>query len=220
MKVALLSHPLNSATPTYGGLPNPARLESVSSIANGASANSYRMTLGNHVGTHVDCPAHFFERGRSAIDFAPGEWLFLKPQIIDVTLDPAQLLQPDAVSELRDDTDLLLLRSGWSGRRADIEYATVNPGIHPETAEELRRRHALRAIGLDWISVSSFTDRDAGRETHRILLDPTTEGTPLRLVEDMSIPSDLEGPFHVLVAPLLVEGIDSAPCTVFAIDVR
>ena len=56
----LLSHILNSDTPSYG---NRDRfiIEEPSQISEGASANSSKWTFStNHLGTHIDMPKHFF----------------------------------------------------------------------------------------------------------------------------------------------------------------
>lgn len=217
MNAVLLSHVLDSKTPSYGGLSASIQLETISSIAKGDSASSYHMKLRNHVGTHVDCPAHFFAEGSAPTEYDADTWLFTKPQLIDVRPEPGDLLSSATVAGLRDDADLILFRSGWSERRHTEDYQTNNPGIHPELAARLRRVPGLRAIGIDWVSISSFAHRETGREAHRILLDPNAEGSPLLLIEDMVIPKSLREPLHVIVAPLLVAGIDSAPCTVFAL---
>jgi len=218
MRVTLLSYMLDGATPTYGGLAQPPRLEATSSMATGDSADTYELQLGNHVGTHVDCPAHFHEGAPAVSDYVPESWLFRRVQVTDVRLKPGELLGPEAAKALDDDTDLLLFRSGWSTKRDEPAYGTDNPGISPELARRLREHPCLRAIGMDWISVSSFAHRAVGREVHRILLDPSGTGSPVRIVEDMRLPPDLAPPDLVLIAPLVVRGLDSAPCTVFALS--
>lgn len=87
--------------------------------------------------------------------------------------------------------------------------------IHADVGIGLRHlKSSIRAVGIDWISASSFIHRKEGRAAHRAFLNPEGEGDPVLLVEDMNLFADLTRMSRVLVAPLIVEGIDSAPCTV------
>jgi kynurenine formamidase len=64
------------------------------------------------------------------------------------------------------------------------------------------------------ISISSYTNREEGRKAHHAFLNPQ-EGEPILLIEDMKL--DIDGPFDkVIVAPLLIDKTDGAPCTVIA----
>ena len=112
----------------------------------------------------------------------------------------------------------MLLRSGWSRIRDGDTYCLSGPGIAPEVARTLREKLLnLRAIGMDWISVSSYADRESGRKTHRVFLDPDGPNNPVLIIEDMDIPLELDRLKSVIVRPLRVEGIDSAPCTIIGI---
>jgi len=92
------------------------------------------------------------------------------------------------------------------------------PGIDPSLGILLRKEYpSIRAIGFDWISLSSYTNRELGREAHRIFLDPRKEGNPILVIEDMFLPWNMENLKQVLVAPLRVDGIDSSPCTIIGI---
>jgi hypothetical protein len=58
---------------------------------------------------------------------------------------------------------------------------------------------------------------DEGVEAHRVLLgcEGFSDRTVL-LVEDARLPRELKPPSRVIVAPWMIEGLDSAPCTVLA----
>jgi kynurenine formamidase len=67
---------------------------------------------------------------------------------------------------------------------------------------------------MDLISVSSYSNREEGRKAHHAFLNPD-EGEIILLIEDMKL--DTDGPFNkVIVAPLLIDNADGAPCTVLA----
>ena len=87
--------------------------------------------------------------------------------------------------------------------------------MHLELALWLRQDFpAVRAIGMDWISVSSYESRELGRQAHRAFLNPDGEGSPVLIIEDMNLSKNLKNLAEVLVVPILIETIDSAPCTV------
>jgi kynurenine formamidase len=67
---------------------------------------------------------------------------------------------------------------------------------------------------MDLISVSSYSNRSEGHKAHQAFLKPEI-GNPILLVEDMNL--NIKGPFSkVIIAPLLIEKADGAPCTVLA----
>ena len=53
---------LDAATPLYPG-DAPPLVKRISSIAEGAALTASEISLGCHIGTHVDAPAHFLETG-------------------------------------------------------------------------------------------------------------------------------------------------------------
>ena len=66
----------------------------------------------------------------------------------------------------------------------------------------LRKEYSLiRAIGFDWISLSSYKNHELGREAHRIFLDPEKERHPILLIEDMVLFEDTENSKEVCVPP-------------------
>ena len=63
-KTLFLSHFINEATPIYGGASDQIKLEKLTAIKNGNTANSLYLKLPNHCGTHIDFPYHFFSNGK------------------------------------------------------------------------------------------------------------------------------------------------------------
>jgi len=214
MKYKYLSHILNTVTPTYGG-GNCIDIKIYKSIANKDSANMYRLSLINHCGTHIDAPNHFFDDGKKACDYLAGSWIFKSPQIIKVNLAPSEVLTcGDWCKKINRNSDILLFLSGWSKFRKKKKYILHNPGIHPEVGLYLRKNLSkVRAVGIDWISISSYDNRQLGREAHRAFLDPDGANKPVLIVEDMNLPLNLSSLREVFVFPMLVSQVDSVPCT-------
>jgi kynurenine formamidase len=217
-KWLFLSHPLDAATPAYGsGMGLSVTVER--SMVRGDCCNATRWDLSAHLGSHVDLPRHFSPDGPSVDAYPAGFWIFGRiALLVTAEVSPETILGWDEIGgkSLPDDIELLLIRTGWSGHRSERVYREANPGLAPQLADQLRERCPdLRAVGFDFISVSSFASRELGREAHRAFLD---HRRPLLLLEDLDL-SGIDGATtlrQVIVAPLRVAGADGAPCTVFA----
>jgi kynurenine formamidase len=70
------------------------RIEPITRIAAGDTANTSRFVLPNHLGTHVDAPRHFFESGPALTDYPPKFWIFENPLLANVTGDDGYLIGP------------------------------------------------------------------------------------------------------------------------------
>lgn len=221
MKYVLLSHTIDENTPLYGNTPAP-RILSHSRISNGDSSNTSILSIHNHTGTHIDAPKHFIDDGKAISEYTLDELVFNNPIIVDCPKDDASLITSDDLqhtSHMLQNSDCLLLRTGFGRFRSEERYRTHNPGIAPETILWIRREYQnIRCIGIDSISISSFQHRSAGREAHKAaFVIETGLGEPLLLIEDMDLDvlssSELK---YVIVFPWQVNNIDSAPCNVLA----
>jgi arylformamidase len=213
--VVWLSHPLAADSPAYGD-GERMQIENITQISAGATANTSRFILPNHLGTHVDAPRHFFENGSTLTEYSPEFWVFVNPLMIDVQCDDGYLISTQDVDEkLTVETDLLLIRTGFEKFRKSTRYWKSNPGLDPKLGTWLRSNFpTVRAVGMDFISVTSLEHKDEGRAAHRTLLDPNGPGAPVLAIEDMSL-SKVDARLEtVIIAPLRVLGADGGQCTV------
>ncbi|VVB88577.1 Kynurenine formamidase [uncultured archaeon] len=220
MKYIYLSHYLEDEIPTYGNNRVSLNITPIKSISKGDSANVYQFTMENHWGTHIDAPAHFFFNAPSICDFQAEHWIFKKSQVIEIPPEEGKFIDVDILQrhKINTDTDLLLIKTGFQRWRGKEKYSIDNPGIKSDAALWLRKNYpSLRAIGFDFVSLSSYTDRDEGRKSHCAFLDPDGNGNPILIIEDMNLQASLEKLKDVWVFPLLIKGIDSAPCTVIGV---
>ena len=214
-----LSYPLTTDTPAYGG-EKGFYSDSIKRISEGDTCNTSSYRLTSHTGTHVDTAKHFFDNGLTVEAFEPEFWIFNQVQVIEVNLTKEKnIVQENAILPLvSDKTDLILIKTGMSHTRGKKDYWEYNPGLEPELGRKLRNNYPfLRAIGVDSISISSWQNRQLGREAHRAFLDPKY-GDKFVLIEDMDLSkvhSNTEI-YKVYIMPLLVQGADGAPCNVLA----
>lgn len=218
MRRIYLSYFLGADTPFYGG-DETFQIESVRSMTAGDVCNASRWSFLNHAGTHIDLPRHFSIDGKSLQEYPPDYWIFSKVALVDVSgCLPVSVVGPELLEEIQLslDIELLLIKTGIGTFRGTATYWQAGPVFRPELAAYLRSRlRSLRAIGFDAISVSSWTDRIAGRNAHRSFLGGEA---PILLIEDVNLtPLDASQQiFKVTVAPLLVREADAAPCTIIA----
>lgn len=138
--------------------------------------------------------------------------------MVDIPKGVGELITADELrslyGEIRD-ADLLMIRTGFQRfRESDVETFSrrgpcLSDGAARYIVEELPK---LRAVGVDAISISSPMRREEGRAAHRTLL----VGRDFLIIEDMDLMDKPSNIRRVFVMPLLIEGVDSAPCMVLA----
>lgn len=214
--LALLSHKVGVQSPMFNA-GEGLKLTPIKLIKDGGSSNNYSFSMPCHGGTHVDAPRHFDDSGRPIASFSLEELAFERPTLLDVPKGDGELivrkdLEPFERAIGR--ADFLLLRTGWERlREPDPQrFSTRNPGMSEEGSDYIRTFTGLRALGLDSISLSSVPNREEGRSAHRSLL----ERRDFLIVEDMHLSEYPIGIKRIIVSPIFLEGVDSAPCTVIA----
>ena len=209
-----LSYPFETGMPVYGETAD-IELDHYRSIKRGDTANEYYFRLKNHWGTHIDAPKHFFDSGKRIGEYGLEQLLFTNLSVIEVTLNEGQLLTWDMIEgKFAPESDLLIFRSNWSSLRDQEAYHSRNPGVHKEIGLELRKSFPkVRAVAMDWVSLSSRMNRDMGKQAHQVFLDPEGIGNPIMIIEDADFSCDLSGLQSVQIVTLDVAEIDSAPCT-------
>jgi len=215
-----LSHIISPNAPSYG---NRDRfiLGTNSSIQQGESSNSSTWVFtNNHLGTHIDVPYHFCEKGKRTFEIPIANYIFSMVQLIDIPCTAARLIGiKDLIKsgQINKEIELLLIRTGFEALRYEDCYWNDNPGLDAELATYFRENFTnLRCIGFDFISLTSWKYRIEGRESHLAFLCPGRRKRPILVIEDMSLKFLSNKINWVIVAPLFVEDGNGGPVTVFA----
>ena len=212
MKTVFLSRVLRPGLPLYGGRGEDFQLRRKGDLSRGDSAASLSLTLANHAGTHLDFPAHVHPGGRTLDDYPADYFIFRRPALWEIPLSAGRYITAADLALNQPGPDLILIRTGLPYDGDD--YWRDNPGLDPTAAEFLKNLAPLpRAVGLDFISVNRWPDREPGRAAHKILLAEPE----VLIIEDMDL-SPLAGQGgrlrRVTAAPLMVAGADGVPATV------
>lgn len=217
----ILSYPIKEGQPTWPGNPTFG-LEPHTSIAGGDTANTCTIRLFNHYGTHLDGPMHFYGKGIS-LDQVPFErFFFHKPLLIDIPKEPGEKLMPEDLIPHREDAkdaDLLLIRTGFSKYRREQPdvYENNGPAVSSRLARYLQDHMGhLKAVALDFVSLASYSDTEDGDLAHQIMLGMYHDRY-ICIIEDVNMeglpPGFLK---NAAAVPLIIEGIDSSPVTMWA----
>lgn len=213
MDFYFLSHFINNETPEYGG-GKEINISQRSSISNGDSSNSKMLKLPNHVGTHIDFPNHFSAEGKTINEYDADFWTFNSPFLLNYKAIAEELITLDGLVELiPETTDFLIIKTGFQECRGQKKYWNNNPGLAPELASILRKQCPhLKAVGFDFISLSSYQHREVGREAHKNFLVENE----ILIIEDMDLNSSNKQFNKVIILPLLIDKADGCPVTILA----
>lgn len=218
-KLVYLSYILDKDTPTYGNR-NKFICEKKSDMSKGDVANDTSIATTVHIGTHIDMPYHFFEEGQTIEDFNIDYFRFEKILLIDMI--PQDIIVKDDLIQMLDmkndklKYDMLIVKTGICHSRDKEVFWKTNYGFDPSIANYLRDKFPnIRVIGFDSVSVSSFSNRLLGRESHKAFLNP---GKPILLLEDMDLTkiNQKSKIVNLDIAPLRIANCDGLPCTIIA----
>ena len=217
----ILSYPIKRKATHWPG--NPAfSLEPHTSIAGGDTANTCTIHLFNHYGTHLDGPMHFYGKGIPLDQVPFGQFFFHKPLLLDIPKEPGAKLMPEDLIPHREDVkdaDLLLIRTGFSKYRREKPdlYENNGPAVSSRLARYLQDNMShLKALALDFVSLASYSDTKDGDLAHQIMLG-MYHNRYICIIEDVNMEGLPSGFLkNAAAVPLIIEGIDSSPVTMWA----
>ena len=218
MKYYRISYTHADRSPRFPG--NPANaIKPVLSFAAGDGCSAWEVTLFTHNGSHIDLPHHYHAQGRRLVDYDAGEFVFERPVLVRVSGGPGEAITAASLAPFEAAiraSDLLLLSTGFWAHRGSPLYAD-NPFLTLDAARFLKGMPGLRALGIDFLSITNPGRKQLGDEVHRLLLRESEEEKAILIIEDLDLSSDgLVAQFRrVFAVPLFVEGVDGMPCTVF-----
>jgi arylformamidase len=209
VRIVDLSHPYENGMPVYPGLPQPT-FEPIAQVEQDGYAMT-RYELLNHIGTHVDAPAHQIAGG-DTLDVIPLERLVTDAVTIDVSQrEPGPIGAAELEPHLAGiaDGDLVFLYSdnarnygtdaywtGWSYPDADAARALIERGIS--------------GIGFDGPSCDPVDTTTF--DLHREWL-----GAGRLIIENMTNLDRLPPRARVVVAPIKVRDSNGGPARIFAL---
>ena len=204
-----LSHHISDRQQVFPGHPS-VRIKNWKTLsANGRSVQE--ISLGNHTGTHMDTPSHFFKEG-ACITAIPPERLFGEALVLDYTEKRRgdKITQSDLVDKnvTFPRKAIVLLNTGWDRLFRNKEYLLDYPCLSLDAAEYLADGK-INIIGMDFPSPGPVGQE--GDEIHKLLLQ-----NDILLIESMKNLDNVKTKDKILAAPLAVKNCSGSPCRVFA----
>jgi len=199
MKIYDITMPVSADLPTFPGDP-PVRIEPVTRLSRGDTANVSRLTISTHCGTHLDVMRHYSEHGM-AVDHVPLSLLVGKAVVVEIPgvreIGRRELAHLPVRGEervlLRTDNSLL-----WDQPGFNEEYAHLT-----EDGARYLMEGGARLVGIDYLSIERF-DGDGG--VHRLLL-----GNGVIVLEGLNLDGVAAGHYELICLPLKIKDGDGAP---------
>jgi kynurenine formamidase len=207
MSSMFLSYFLNKDTPTYGGINGTIVFDNVKSISRGDSSNNSKFEFPAHVGTHIDFPYHFSNKGKKCSDYPASFWIFNEIGFLNCSIDEVE----NRINKIPNNIEILIVKTGFGAKRKSPDYWAIQPVIPSKLASLFRKKFpCLRVFGFDLISLTSKLDREEGKLAHLEFLIKND----ILVLEDMDLSNLFFSPSNLIIAPLQIQDADGVPCNV------
>jgi kynurenine formamidase len=238
VEIVDLTQPLSESTPViklpppFANTPGLSRQEISHYDDRGPAWAWYTLTIGEHVGTHLDAPIHWVT-GKDGADVSsiPPQALIGPACVVDKTAETAA--DPGYLLTLADlegwesengrlpDSAWVLLRTGWGSRAQDEtrflnvgENGPVTPGPDVEASRWLAQERQISGCGVETVGIDAGAAGgfDPPFPLHNLLLGAGRLGlTQLANLQRLPITGAL-----IVVSPLKLVGGTGSPSRVFA----
>jgi len=206
MKIIDLTAEIYNKMPVYPGDPEVEIQEIYSVEKDGYSVS--KIKINDHTGTHVETQSHLI-KGKK-IEEEPLERFIGKAAIIDIKTGKVEIEDIRKYENLMDGCDILLMRSGYSGRKNGIFSRDTERPILSLDAIKWIIGKRIKILGIDAFDFDP---------------SPTYEGHKLCFKKNVLIVEGLVNLENIRtnkvklhVIPLKIRGTGSSPCRVFAIE--
>lgn len=203
MKLFDATLPIHEGMAAFPGDP-PFKVTPLFDTRRGDAFNLALLSIGTHLGTHVDPPAHYLPGG-ATVDELP----------LDALMGPGVVLDMRG----RERIDRGALEDSALGRHTRILFKTDNGPVLlegefredytalTEDGAELLVKRGVRLVGIDSLSIEAY--KNTGAPVHRILLEAGVVA-----VEGVNLIEVPPGPYEIFCLPLKIQGGDGAPARV------
>jgi arylformamidase len=195
-----LTLPLGTKTVVYPGDPPPV-IEQVSSLGAGDRLTSSHLSVGCHVGTHVDAPAHFLGEG-STIDNLPLQ-CFCGPAVVIDMQGKGFIREADLRGRSIPQNHHVLLKTDNAALLALPHFTASYTYLEPAAASYLCELNPC-SVGIDYYSFDPYESEEF--PSHKIL---AKHNVPAFVCLNLGpVPA---GTYSFAGLPLLLEHTEASP---------
>jgi len=166
-----------------------------------SSSNTSIITIGSHVGTHVDANKHFNNKGKG-VEAIPLSSLVGNCKVIDVSKAKKKIEIADLNGKNIVKGDIIILKTANS----NIKGNTFKKNFVHLSEEAVRYlvKRKISTVGIDYLSIDKF--HSGNHPNHHIFL---SKG--VTILEGLNLNGVREGSYLLAALPLKINDIDGAP---------
>lgn len=200
MKIIDISWPINSKMTQYKDRQLYSEVSTKSFEYDGVRESC--LTIGTHVGTHVDAPSHVFEDGK-AIESISLSSLIGKCIVLDFSdLKKDSIEACDLENKEFGDAEIILLKT----KNSDLDpKAKFNPEFVflAHSSAGFLSKAGIKAVGIDYLGIER---NQKNHPTHKTLM-----GAGISIIEGLRLAYVGPGEYNFFCLPLAVSGLDASP---------
>lgn len=199
-----LTSPITSNTVVFPGDPTFQK-EKICSIDNKCCFNLFKISMSNHMGTHIDFPAHVIPDGKTSSDYALSQ-LSGNGIIIHVPEAYAAITRNFIEKQFIKKNDIVFFKTANSTFNKQTPLQEKFVYIESEAAQALLKLQ-VKMVGIDYISVDNIHDENL--TMHKLLLSHN-----ILIVENLELAGVDPGRCFLSVMPLSIPEMDGLPARV------
>jgi arylformamidase len=162
------------------------------------------MSIGTHLGTHVDPPAHYLDGG-ATIDEIPLDSLVGPGVVLDMR-GRTQIDQQALEKAPLGDHVRVLFKTDNGPRLFETSFHQDFVHLTEDGALYLVQKN-IRLVGNDYLSIERY--KNPGAPVHHILLE-----AGVLVVEGVNLLDVPPGPYEIFCLPIKIKGADGAPARI------
>ncbi len=164
------------------------------------------ISLSNHIGTHIDFPAHVIDNGATSDDFNL-DHLIGNGKVIDI--GEVDIIDAKLLAKLEfKPHEIIFFKTKNSFLEKSGELFENYVHLTSDAAHFLVEKK-IKIVGIDYISVDAFHEETL--PVHQILLKED-----ILIVENLALKTVPAGNYRFYIAPLAIANMDGLPARVFA----
>jgi len=208
IKIYDLSLTVSNNLPTYPGDPKVVLKQKIEFSKSGYNVKSIQ--VGTHSGTHIDAPLHLIDKAANILDVPLdnfiGEATFI--EILKEDNEPIKIVDLKKFNIRKD--DIVIIRTGWEGKKYCKGYFLDFPYFHLETADYFILK-GIKSIGAD---IPSVDGPNEGGAFHKKIL-----GAGIGVIEALINLEPIVGKrLFFCGVPLKIKDGDGSPIRAVAVD--
>jgi arylformamidase len=167
------------------------------------------LSLGTHLGTHVDPPAHYLDGG-ATVDEIPLDTLVGSGIVLDMT-GRSRIDRDDLKSSPMGNHRRVFFKTDNGPRLLEPSFCEDYVHLTESGARYLIEKGVCMA-GIDYLSIEKY--KNPGAPVHTLLLRAN-----VLVVEGVHLLDVPPGPYEIFCLPLRIQGADGAPARVILRDI-